>query len=166
MIQGKNTDCIDVLLDPGTAPSPVVARGWDMHEAISFCHRYCHLQSSSCHYSHVYHVTYSREGVTHWVLSAGHPLLLFWKQVILPHLEKRVLRKTKGTCWLKVKVRIEHGHCQYWWSRKKSRKWKYDEWTNYINSDSDLLIESEIMNWTLRRIWTLFDIEVESEQIT
>ena len=48
----------------------------------------------------------------------------------------------------------------------KSRKWKYDEWTNYINSDSDLLIESEIMNWTLRRIWTLFDIEVESEQIT
>ena len=48
----------------------------------------------------------------------------------------------------------------------KSRKWKYDEWTNYINSDSDLLIESEIMNWILRRIWTLFDIEVESEQIT
>ena len=48
----------------------------------------------------------------------------------------------------------------------KSRKWKYDEWTNYINSDSDLLIESEIMNWTLRRIWTLFDIEVESVQIT
>ena len=30
--------------------------------------------------------TYSGKSVTHWIFYTGHPVFLFWKQVILPHL--------------------------------------------------------------------------------
>ena len=151
MIQGKNTDCVDVLLNPCTAPSPVVARGWDIQFLVlDFCpHHYCHLHSSC---SHDYHVTYSREGVAHWVLSAWHPLLLFRKQVILPHLEKRVSRKTKGTCWLKVKIWILR---EWWyldiidWEEKKVESERSEQIAFWICKGSIKWSESE----SIKKCW-------------
>ena len=81
VVQGENTDCIDVLLDARTAPSPVVARGCMkiiiiMEQEDGFDNQNCY-----CHF------TYSWESVAHWVFSPGHPLLLVREQVVLPHLD-------------------------------------------------------------------------------
>lgn len=57
MVEGEDTNGVNVFLAPAAAPPPVVTRG------------------------------YPREGVTERVLPAWHSLLLLWEKIVLPHLE-------------------------------------------------------------------------------
>ena len=85
MVEGEDTNGVNVFLAPAAAPPPVVTRGWGgvaLQLVISIPQKeLVKLDRQSLS------LTYPREGVTERVLPAWHPLLLLWEKIVLPHLE-------------------------------------------------------------------------------